>query len=123
MKKISVWDKVKALEEVGFRWHANGTITMDSKEEGKLKFDFYKGDSLTPTQKEKLKSKFGGSVRFFGSSPQYAPEIKSAIVGFLISRKPASKMKNNPRRRRATRKYSRQTKSTRRKYISRRGKR
>ncbi len=120
MKKLSTWDKVRALEAVGFRYHAYGTLTTDSKDEGKLKYDFYKGDKLTQEQKEKLKNKFGESVRFFGSSAQYAPEIKSAIVGFLISKKPASKTKANPhrkyrtrrnkgstRRRRTTSRYSR----------------
>ncbi len=96
MKKTSTFDKVKALDGVGFRWHSNGTIN-----DGELKYDFYKGDKLTPEQKSKLKSRFGESVRFFGSSPQYAPEIRHAIVGFLVGGK--KKAKSNPRRKKYVR--------------------
>ncbi len=92
MKKIWTWEKVKALEDVGFRWHAYGTLSSDGS-----KYDYYKGDTLTAAQKQKLKDRFGDSVRFFGSRAQYAPEIRGAIVGFLIGKSPASRTKKNPR--------------------------
>ncbi len=73
-------DQIYALEEVGFRYHDYGELTdVDG-----TKYDYFKGDQLTVEQKAKLMEKSGLTVKFFGSSPQYAPEIKHSIVGFAV---------------------------------------
>lgn len=77
-RKPTAAQQVAGLNKAGFRYFDFGTLRRD----GRKTADFYKGDTLTEFMRESLKSQFGEWVTFGTSRPEYAPEIRRAVVIF-----------------------------------------
>ena len=67
--------EILAFEQVGFRYHAFGSLKRD----GKKIATFYKGDALTDAMKEGLE-RLIPHVFFADSRAQYAPEVTGKLV-------------------------------------------
>lgn len=66
------------LYEIGVTFHDVKTIVNKQKE--KL-YDVYLCDSITQSQQDKIAA-WNPNIRFFTTTKQYAPEIKSIGIGF-----------------------------------------
>jgi hypothetical protein len=77
-KKISTRALMQAFDRIGFRFYETGSLS-EKGTKTKL-FDYYKGDKLTDEQKAELLKDFP-ELEFFGARPEYAPELRSAMVG------------------------------------------
>jgi hypothetical protein len=88
-KNPPVMKIMRAFEKAKFRYHDFGTI-RDKASRKKL-YDYYKGDSLTDEQKAIIRGELP-TAEFMGSSSQYAPELRRAVVAFP----PDRRIRGNP---------------------------
>lgn len=70
---MSDWPRI--LYDLGVSYHDTGTITMDNRKH----FDYYKVDSITPEQKEKI-TNIQSDVQFKSLATVYAPELTKLII-------------------------------------------
>lgn len=79
-KKIETHKLLSAFSRLGIRYHSFGTLTKKGDDGRKVHtHDYFQTDSLTDTQKERLKEIFP-SIEFFISQSEYAPEIKKGLI-------------------------------------------
>ena len=70
---MSDWPRI--LYDLGVSYHSTGTITMDNRKH----FDYYKVDSITPEQKEKITT-IQSDIQFKSLATVYAPELTKLII-------------------------------------------
>lgn len=75
--KYQISQAAPFLYRAGVSFHATGTLKRD----GLKLFDYYKADKISAAQKAAI-LKWCKDVRFFSSSPEYAPELKSVMICF-----------------------------------------
>jgi len=61
----------------GITFHADGTLSRN----GVKMFDYYKADSITQEQRQKI-LKWCPLAEFKTASPEHAPELKSVLICF-----------------------------------------
>jgi len=77
MRKYQVTMAAPFLYNIGVSFHETGNL---KKKDVKL-FDYYKSDSVNAKQKAAI-LKWCKDARFFSSSPEYAPEMRSVMICF-----------------------------------------